>query len=413
MGFSPPAYVRPQGAKALQRRLTALLSAGFPVPCGVYAGLADPGPRSPRHAVVTHRVATELADRTAERVPRTNTNPAPILRVLAAASWGRADAMGSDLSAFPVDLASPLWRDVADLAAEPAELTVPERRVAADLLLRLGYVRHASSVLGLDGVTASAHAFSTPELAIKEFAVLYWRPHDSSELDSLALRGAADPALPAETRVSLATFAVVRQGKLGVRNAVMDEAARLAQDAADELSGSFADSLARQAFYRGLAFVPFVQRDRAGTLELLDKAYRCQMDAVPTTVLEKLAWDDYAFPLFETLAKTNTVLERPEKAVAATDTLLAISPHDHRAWAARGRALLAAGDLDAALAAYTHMESLGGLATASAAFHRGWVLHRLGRRDDAQRAYRISREIDPTVTAVTEQLEHLGRPVGV
>jgi tetratricopeptide (TPR) repeat protein len=263
----------------------------------------------------------------------------------------------------------------------------------------------------MDGATAGEHAFATPELAIKEFAVLYWRPHNPDDLDRLALRGAADPALPLETRVSLATFVVVLHGKRGVETPIMTEAAHLAQAGADQLSTSFADNLARQACYRGLAFLPFVRRDRAGTLDVLDQAYRCQMEAIPNTALEKFAWDDYAFPLFETLAKTNTLLGRPQQAVTATDTLIAISPHDHRTWAARGRALLASGKLDEALIAYTQMESLGGLAAASATFHQGWVLQQLGRHGAAAQAYRKSVAIDPTVAVVANQLDTLDHAI--
>lgn len=412
MVSSPPAYVPPKGAAALERRLTALLTAGVPVPCPVYVGLMNPGPRSPRHAQVTHTVARHLAARTAESVPRTNTNPAPILRIVGAASWGRADAMGSDMRAFPEDLASPLWWQVADLTSTPEELTDVERRVAADLLLRLGYVRRASAVLDMDGVTAETHTFTRSELAMKEFAVLYWRPHDPDEMDRLALRGARDPKLPVETRVSLATFVVVRHGKLRTETLVMQEAARIAEAAANHLPNDLAGNLARQAFYRGLAFVPFVRGDRTGTLNILERAYQSQMEAVPRNELDQLAWDDYGFPLFETLAKTNVLVGRPEQAVAATDTLLNISPHDHRAWAARGRALLASGDLEQALAAYVQMESLGGVAAASATFHQGWILRQLGREDDAIRAYRTSQKIDPTVPVVAEQLASLNCPVG-
>ncbi|WP_175482881.1 tetratricopeptide repeat protein [Actinokineospora iranica] len=367
-------------------------------------GLADPGSLSPKHAVVTYISARLFADGMAKDVPRTNTNPAPILRVLAAASRGRADAMGTDIARFPSDLASPVWRRVTELTTDPGLLSSIERRVAADVLLRLGYVKRASALLGMDGVDAATHRFTDTQVAIKEFAVLYWRSHDPLALEQLALHGASDPSLDADTRLSLATFVIVRNGKLRIETAEMHQAIGLGESALAELPVNHcASSLAKQSYYRGLAFLPFLRHDEAGTFELLDRALQAQADAVPRGELEGLAWTDYAFPLFETLAKTNLLTGRFDSALAATDRLLELSPHDHRAWVARGQALVELGELEEALAAYTHMEALGGLPAAAATFYQGWIHEQLGNPDLARACFERSQSIDPTVEIGVKQ----------
>ena len=126
--------------------------------------------------------------------------------------------------------------------------------------------------------------------------------------------------------------------------------------------------------YRAVAFVPFLRGDAEATFKLLDQALAQQMSAKAKAVseLERLAWIDHAFPLYETIAKTHLRLGDVDKAVAATDHLTSLSPNDQRAWDVRGQALLRAGRLEEALAAYGRAVPLGGLPVARAAYHLGW-----------------------------------------
>ncbi|MBB5954012.1 tetratricopeptide (TPR) repeat protein [Saccharothrix tamanrassetensis] len=383
----PPAYQPDPGPRALARRLGALATAGVPVRCGVWLGLAEPGPGSSRLAEVTHAVARHFADGDVAALPRFNTNPSPVTRVFAAASHGRVDALGPDMAAFPDDLASPLWWRV--LSRARAELSTAERSVAADVLLRLGYQRHAADVLGM----ADFRGF-TPGLAVRQLAVLFWSRPSSREVEELALHGARDPGLPADARHALALFVLVRNGRRGTDTAALREAAALAGRTAPD------DPLARQAHYRALAFVPFLRGDRTATWDLLDRALDSQRAARPGTPLDRLARDDYAYPLHETIARTHLRTGAPDKAVDATGVLVALSPNDARTWSIRGDALLAADRLEEAVRAFDAGVALGGLPAARAAFYRGWALDRLGRRADAVESYRLSWRIDPTVPAV-------------
>ena len=413
MGAAPAPYVPTPGREALATRLKSLLAAEVPVACGAYIGLADPGGLSSRHAEATYARAHHLAHRSVDLLPHFNTNPPPILRILGAVSWGRADAIGDRMRDFPDDLASDLWRRVETLLRDPSDLRQDERRHASDLMLRLGYLRAAAEMLGMHDPDPATHVFRG-ESAVEELAVLGRRPHDRSVLEARALGLARDLGFPARVRLVMANFVVVRHGRRGSDTPELREAADLALKAVGELDmGAFARHLATQTVYRAIAFVPFVRGDAPGTFNLLDQALAHQMAAKAEAVgeLERLAWIDHAFPLYETIAKTHLRLGDVGEAVAATDQAAALSPNDPRAWDIRGQALLQAGRLDEALVAYGRAIPLGGLPVARAAYYLGWIHAQLGHHDEARSYYRLSWKIDPTVPALHDLIER-GQPAG-
>ena len=69
MTGTPPPYVPEPGPDALARRLRSLLVANVPVACGVYCGLAQPGPLSARHAEATFARARHFAAGTVDELP--------------------------------------------------------------------------------------------------------------------------------------------------------------------------------------------------------------------------------------------------------------------------------------------------------------------------------------------------------
>lgn len=381
----PPHYAPGLGPRALVQRLNALTKANVPVRCDVVLGLHAPGAESSRVAEVAYALARHLVEGDVSSLPRFNTTPSPLTRVYNAASRGRLDAMGADMGAFPRDLASSLWWQVVDRVE--GDLTVEERSVAADLLVRLGYQGRAARVLG-----------DRPELLVKRLAVRYWSASSSDEVEATALREARDRRLSAETRHALALFVLVRNGRRGTATAAFREAVVVAEETEPS------EPLRRQAHFRALAFVPYLAGDLDGTWALLDRAAECQNAAVARTELERLAWEDHAFPLHETIARTHLLTGAADEAAAETEYLVGLSPHDHRTWAIRGDALAAAGRLEEAVDAYGVGVRLGGLPAARAAFQRGWVLRRLGREAEAVEDFRLSQRVDPTAAAVAEAL---------
>jgi tetratricopeptide (TPR) repeat protein len=390
-----PRYRTDPSPGALATRLRALLTAQVPVACGVYAGLSAPGPDSALHARITHAMASAFVVGASAGVPRFEPPPSAQLRLLTAASWGRLDGVGADMTSFPVDLASELWWRVHERSL--GSLRTAERRVACDLLLRLGYPQRAASVIGLSVIDGPKHVLS-PDLAMEQLAVL--RCHlPASAVEAMALRGARS-GLPAETRRDLALFVVFRNAARGADSTSMRAGAALAVKASSELPHKgFAAALQRARLHRALAAVPFVRRDIVETHQLLGRALECLTSVTPGEAeMDRLAWADEAYALYGFLVRTHLVIGLGQRAAGYSGELVELSPGDDRTWALRGDALAACGRLDDALEAYTRGVSLGGWGAARAAYLRGFVLDRLGRMSEAAEDYVLAHRIDPTAS---------------
>ncbi|WP_433246508.1 tetratricopeptide repeat protein [Streptosporangium sp. CA-135522] len=403
-----PRYQYPGGTKPFARRIRALLSADRPAACPVHVGLADPQPLSDTVAISTHAIARHLVEGTAAALPVFNTRPPDALRILTAASWNRPDAFAEEFGDMPADLASGLWSQVDQVCRGRDSLTPPELRAACDLMLRLGYPKRAAEILGMSVTDLDAYRFS-PRFAREEMSVLFKFHYDSPRLEQLALDAAADERIDAYARLMLANFIVVRNGKRGTDTPQAHRAAELGKAALASLDDSEpATFLAEHTWLRAVAYLPFLKSDTKATLATLDRAEECLVLGRPSHgTLRLVAWEDHATPLYETLGKTLLIFGQVELAVAATDRLVELNPHDRRTWNLRGRALVAAGRVDEALYAFERMLPLGGLAVAEAAFYLGWVYEQLGKPDLARDHYLLSQRVDPTVDMVDERLKSL------
>lgn len=393
-----PRYRTDPSPRALATRLRALRTAQVPVACGVYAGLSAPRPASALHARITHAMASAFVVGASAGVPRFEPPPSAQLRLLTAASWGRLDGVGADMTTFPVDLASELWWRVHERSL--GSLRTAERRVACDLLLRLGYPQRAASVIGLSVIDPRKHVLS-PELAMEQLAVL--RCHlPASAVESMALRGARS-GLPAGTRRDLALFVVFRNAARGADSTSMQAAAALAMKASSELpSSGFAGALQHARLHRAIAAVPFVRRDIAETHRLLGRALDGLISIPPPSAeIDRLAWADEAYALHCFLVQTHLTIGLGQRAVGYAGELVELSPGDDRTWALLGDALVASGRLEDALDAYGRGIALGGCGVARAAYLRGFVLEKLGRVAEAAEDYVLSQRVDPTSSVVS------------
>ncbi len=393
-----PRYRTDPSPRALATRLRALLAAGVPVDCGVYAGLASPGATSALHARITHAMAQAFVTGASAGVPRFEPPPSAQLRLLTAASWGRLDGLGTDMTTFPIDLAAELWWRVHERAL--GSLRPAERRVASDLLLRLGYPQRAAAVIGLAAIDARKHTFS-PELAMEQLAVL--RCHlPASVVEPMALT-AARSGLPAEVRRELALFVVFRNAARGTDSTSMRAGAALAVKASSELPQSgFVGALARARLNRAIAAVPFVQHDIGSTHRTLGRAFDALTSVAPGSAeIDQLAWADEAYALYCLLVRTHLSVGLGQRALGYTDELVALSPGDDRTWALRGDTLVACGRLEEAVEAYGHGVTLGGWGAARAAHRRGFVLERLGL--DGAADFDLAHRIDPTALTSSER----------
>ncbi|SEQ31071.1 hypothetical protein [Lentzea albida] len=386
-----PRYRTDPSPSALAARLRALHTAGVPVACHVYAGLSAPSASSALHARITHAMAAAFV--TGADVPRFEPPPSAHLRLLTAASRGRLDVGGPDMTTFPVDLASELWWRVHERA-----LGAADRRAACDLLLRLGYPHRAAAAIGLTVIDPRKHVLS-PDLALEQLAVL--RCHlPSSAVEAMALRGARS-GLPASTRRDLALFVVFRSAARGVDSTSLQAAAALAVKASSELpQNGFAGLLHRARLHRAIAAVPFVRRDITETHRLLGRALESLNAITPATEMDRLAWADEAYALHCFLVRTHLAVGLGQRALGYVAELVELSPGDDRTWALQGDVLASCGSLEEAVEAYGRGVALGGWGAARAAYLRGFVLERLGRVGEAAEDYVLSQRIDPTSSVV-------------
>ena len=404
-----PARYRPDpGRAALAKRLHALLAAQVPARCGVYVGLAEPGPQSANHAMVTHSIARHLVAGDTDCLPWFNTSPPPVLRILTAASWQRADAMVVRPEAMPDDLASDTWCALVEMLAADRPSSNTQMTVTVDLLIRLGFVRLAAELLGVSGETNLKGLRFSPSTARAELATMSRLMPQSVELVALATNAAEDLRYTPRQRIAFANLAMVRHGKSGKDSPLLDKAFAAGTEAMNTMrQDSFEYWMTRHTFYRAAAYIPFLRGARDDTLRLLGYAKDAVLSARPRTDLEQLSLADHLFPMYETLARTFGIYGLLNEALAATDELVRLSPCDYRTWFARGQVLLRLGRLDDAIATYERVHTGGGHPVGQAAYYAGFAHEALGRTAEAIEAYQLADRIDPTVPAVQERLHGL------
>ncbi|MFI6760790.1 tetratricopeptide repeat protein [Micromonospora sp. NPDC050417] len=410
-----PKYRPAPGVHALTERLLSLTTACRPAACPVHVGLGAPVANSTNLGHITYGIARELVNGTAHLLPSFNTFPRPERRVLDAASWDRIDATSAEFAQMPADLATELWHQVDQMCRDRGSLTPAERCAASDLLLRLGYPLRAGEIFDLLGADLADHPIH-PETVRSELAVLLrLYPDAHPQLEEWALRGAANSAVPPQTRVRLANYVVVSNGKRGTDVPALHRAAEFGRDAMAEITGTGMDRyLTEHTLYRAIAYEPYLRRDMPGTMELLDRAAVALAQAEPATgPLEILSWKDHAFPMFETLSKTLLGQGEVGRALESTGKLIEISPYDHRVWELRAHAFVASGNLGEAVSAWEQILPQGGLPVASAAFYLGWAHHQLGDTSSARDYYTLSQAVDPTSPELAEHMAILAKGNGV
>ncbi|MEW2139074.1 hypothetical protein AB0892_21190 [Streptomyces sp. NPDC005409] len=408
MRYLPPPYEPPQSSGDLTRRLESLLAADVPAVCPVYVGLALPVSCSPKHALATHAIAEHLARRNVEALPAFSEIPPRRLRVLTAASWGRADAVGSEVDHLPTDLATGLWWRISELCKRSEDLTPLERDTAGTLMLRLGYPEQAAGLLGITDVRAGIPAFPRdvrPEHALARVTVTLQLHPRPGLVVTQALRAVADPGLSVLTRLTLAGFAMPLEASREAGSGALYETVRLAEQALTRLIDVDPEHRwVERRVLQSLADTAVLRGEPEAAHAYLDRAALGAMGMRPQDGLRRLAWDEEVLALLACQGRACRSRDDAEGAVAATSRMPGIAPYDAHAWAAHGYALLASGRLDESLHAYEEMLPLGGHPVAAAAFHLGWIHESRGDRRRAQDAYAYSYSIDPTVPAVQERL---------
>ncbi|MFD8146191.1 tetratricopeptide repeat protein [Streptomyces sp. NPDC059708] len=346
------------------------------------------------------------------------------LRVLTAASWGRADAVGSEFDLLPDDLASPLWRRTAEFTARPDRLTPRERGAAGTLMLRLGYPASAVSIMnpGAGPGSAALPADLPPEALPALVRALMEAHPRPAEVEAEVLRIVTDPRTPPAVRLILwvpALAAAVRpSSRIGPRALphLVAEAERTLREAGDGAQDRLGPSgVWRVRLSRALCEAALACGRRAAALDHADGAALPLLRARPASdaaAPDRLAWELESMSLLRTQARLARRSERFEEALKAASAMARLDPFDPGAHTAHAEALLRAGRHDDALRAYERVFALGGVTVAAAAFGTGWIHEQRGDLGRAREAYELSHRIDPTVPVAAARLTRATPPAG-
>ncbi|MET9915007.1 bacterial transcriptional activator domain-containing protein [Streptomyces sp. NPDC006476] len=328
----------------MRQRLLCYTSAGPDTSNGTYYDLREPGENAPLHARTTSYLARAVVgDVSALRAPFDLVVP-PAWRLMVAASYGDASAAGFDLTANAASGSAFLGQVCAALDARCGDIAS-----RAQLTGRLGAIRSYARVFGLepserDDLQDRLKASESPVAAL---GVLLWFHGRPIDIEALAVRRAEDETLPLDQRVRLVRFALTERGKAGDPHGDLAADAyrigvRLDQALAHGRDGSLEDALCRSALNRTLAFGPFLNKDRSGTLAHLELAEHLLEGHTPDGLGQELLLADYRFPALETLSTTHRALGDHDLAIDYARRLTALDPYDAKTWFALGKALMGA-----------------------------------------------------------------------
>ncbi|WP_188503560.1 hypothetical protein [Nesterenkonia alkaliphila] len=381
------------------------MSAGVPTKSTVYVGLHEPISESPVHAIATHRLAMKFAEmRPSAETLLFNTIPPTATRIMDTASHDRRDALSNDMQTMPPDLSTNLYSAVRERLEEPKQLRdIDDARAAIELAMRLGYLATARRVL-------SEHQFSiandqTRPIGVVGLMLMYKLGAPVEVLERLAIEMSKDTEASPTSRMRCAVFLMARKGRLGRLDPGFEQALARAEEVTEETLNTeteFQGLLLKQAFLRAAAFQPFLLGNEVETMRTLEQAVATQESARQAQGFDEVQWRDFAFPLYETLAKTASIYKNHSVWLESTKVLTEVNPGDARAWIARGNALAAKADFEQAVESYRTVETLGGSPTAPARYFTALALLQMEDREGAFESVKMSLLVDPTAEAAKQ-----------
>ncbi|MGO3878253.1 MAG: hypothetical protein ACTJHM_03855 [Agrococcus casei] len=361
----------------------------------VYTWLQEDG------AVSHHGHATlELARRVVDAAPlpyRFNSKPPLTLRLFALASRHQLELVSPGMR--------PEARPESDLwgAAYESTRSLPDDPMLADmtveLLLRLGFANEASALLGLASTDPRdlQPCDIDVDLAIPQMHTLLRTSPDRGGVAELLLELSMSDRFSAYVRAIFAKNFVVYCGKTVTEHPELDGAVSHLTDGDGELElDDFHHHLFMQTVHRAVAFVPHMRGDVAATFDCLAAAEKCQREAVPTSRLDEIHWNDHAFPLYETMYKSALIAGNTSLALSAANSMIEVSHGaDGRAWLALATSEASVEHLDEALTAARRAVALGGRQTAAGAFAAAQILGEFEEEDESRAMRDVAAAIDP------------------
>lgn len=403
-------YSYGQGLPAMAASVKGLAEANYPSSCNVYSGLRNSSELSTHHAEATLDLAKIIVGTKPHFGYRYNSKAPPTTRIFTCASQHRLDGITPEINDFPSDLSSSLFvsvREQCDESLRTSTFSPLMRETASELMLRLGYIREAAKLVHLpESLLQEAPPTDQIEISVEDgvgqFHVLSRAYPNQRDLAELFFRCGHDKKFSNYQRsIFLKNFVVYFGQRKTWDSRLPAVAERLINMLGSVgLQGHYQDLYA-QTVYRALAFIPFLQRNIDGALDLLDKGLEHQNRA-NIEGEDALLWRDHAFPLFETLCKTTMYAGKLDQAYIFATKLTDLSPGDYRAWIARADVLMRLNKLHEASADLLRAESLGGRHVAAAKFGLFQIALREGEVERAGELLAEARTVDPLSSSLSE-----------
>ena len=297
------------------------------------------------------------------------------------------------------NLRTPAWEQLCDWVAHFPRADVGRQYLTCHVLFRLGF----HDVL-LDLVPERPAASLEEPL---QFYLYYLRELSrytrsqgrAVELPAGIFELALVSACPLHLRLRGAVFAVV----VAARAQDSREDAELwrarAEPLLEEVLASdeftpFEKAMLESRFYRGVSFVPFMRRDRAGVVDDLDRAERLAREGPAGTPWERYLKVENLHACLESRSKEAFGLGDVPLGHARTEEFLAIDPYDPKSHIEMGESLMKQERFGEAGASYLRAARLGPLGTAIGYAMAGEQYERAGEPVLAEDCYVQALRVD-------------------
>ncbi|MDB5960973.1 MAG: hypothetical protein JWP59_2267 [Massilia sp.] len=381
----------------------------------IYTDL-DKAKAAPLHAQGVAYSFTELLTDASETVSFQNNAPSFLRRILARETREEGvDVLSPYIAALVRP--SPMWRKLIEWLDGWDDLDELKRIRVARLVNRLGFYKFNHGFLTEERVSRVGDQSLRSDLvslrgvaAFKCGLSLASVEHQLAESVDI---GSGIPAVRAAAEIYLA----VHHAKI-TRN--RDELARWASLARQtfleyiQTSAGANDILFRSIFFRGFAYVPFVNKDGTKASYMLDEAENAAHEAIASASINTIASRENLFAVIETRIQEARALGKRELAVDRSRQLVELDPLDPRSHIHLGETLLELEGSEAALTAFLKAASVGAPHTPRALSLAADCWERLGEKQEALECHIAALDIEPCavmtlfrVNKLAKELSHI------
>jgi tetratricopeptide (TPR) repeat protein len=302
---------------------------------------------------------------------------------------------------LPEELRTPRWQQLCDWVAAYRQADLARQRLTCHVLFRLGFRRLVLELIEERPTDSLQEPGEFHLQRLRDFA---------QYADSVGGRAPTAPRVVFETldnprcplilRYSGSVFAVVYAARVtrSVEDAVRGRArARdyLDEILADDDFSEFEKTMLHSRFYRGVGFVPFMQGDRAGTVEDMARAEELARALDPATPWEELLARENLHACLESRSKEAFGLGQTQLGQARTEEFLALDPHDPKSHIELGESLSKQERFAEAADSYLRAARLGPLGTALAYNMAGECFDQAGQPALAEDCFAQALRFDP------------------